>query len=86
MEMFGYEKESSTLMHLKEVALQASPSLLRKMAAFILTCADEMERREKWEHRHLSDFLREDGIEDEIKGVDLIVASEMLRDKTPGSN
>jgi hypothetical protein len=78
MEMFGYEKGSSKLLTLGEVSSQASPAILRKVAEFILTCADEMERNENWEHRHFSDFLREGSIETEIEGLDLIVAAEML--------
>jgi len=78
MEMFGCEKGSSKLINLDEVSLQASPPILRKVAEFILTCADEMERSEKWEHRHFSDFLREGSMKKEIEGLDLIVAGEML--------
>lgn len=65
MRLFGYtheahRAESITPSALAEVTLCATPSELRKIAAFLESCADEMERMGAiYDHAHLSDRARE---------------------------
>ena len=55
MMLFGYSKNGDTLLEMAEVSLQASPHQLKSFAAFILKCADEMQKNPLWEHEHYSD-------------------------------
>ena len=65
MKLYGYADEGLPLENigpsaLTEVTLCATPSELRKMAAFLEACANEMERMgATYDHVHLSDRARE---------------------------
>ncbi|MFZ6775562.1 Imm32 family immunity protein [Undibacterium sp. Ji83W] len=61
MKIYGYKNTELAPEHivpdeLAEITLLASAQELRKIASFILSAADDMERKNSnWEHRHLSD-------------------------------
>ena len=64
MKLYGYEPtdfiEDVRGAALAEVTLNASPEELRRMAAFLAACADEMERMgDTYSHVHLSDHMLE---------------------------
>jgi len=56
MNLYGCCDESSEVLTLKEVTVQASSEEIRKLAKFFLQCADEIDNDDRWEHEHLSDF------------------------------
>lgn len=56
MKFFGYGIHSEVLLQLGEVSVQADSLTLRKLAAFILKCADNVDQDQRWEHEHFSDF------------------------------
>jgi hypothetical protein len=68
MKIFGYKDDGLDLAdvrssELAEITLVASPSELRRIAQFMISCADGMEARGKdWEHEHLGD--KQKGFED----------------------
>lgn len=61
MKIYGYKNtglapENIISDELAEITLVASAQELRKIAKFIVSAADDMERKNSnWEHRHLSD-------------------------------
>lgn len=55
MKFFGYSKDGDVLLDMAEVSLQANPHQLKSFAAFILKCADGMQKDSQWEHEHYSD-------------------------------
>lgn len=65
MKIFGYKDEGLAPAEIRsaelaEITLLANPAELRKIAAFLNTCADGMETRGKeWEHEHLSDKIKD---------------------------
>jgi len=65
MKIFGYKDEGRDQADIRpdelvEITLQASPTELRKIAAFLNACADGMETRGRnWEHEHLADRMKE---------------------------
>ncbi|WP_422656609.1 Imm32 family immunity protein [Noviherbaspirillum sp.] len=65
MKIFGYKDEELNPADIRpaelaEITLHASPAELRKIAAFLNTCADGMEAMGRnWEHEHLSDRMKE---------------------------
>ena len=61
MKLYGYAKKDTGngLLEMKEVSVSASPDVLRKMAAFLLSCADRMERDPmRWEHDHFNPTVK----------------------------
>lgn len=64
MRLFGYENtdlppEKIVPSALAEVTLVASPDELRAIAAFLVECADEMDRMgSTYDHIHLSDRVK----------------------------
>ena len=65
MKLYGYADEGLPVEEivpaaLTEITLCATPDELRKMAAFLESCAAEMERMgPSYDHVHLSDRLKE---------------------------
>jgi hypothetical protein len=65
MKLYGYADEGLPAEKvvpaaLAEITLCATPNELRKMAAFLESCAEEMERMgPSYDHLHLSDRLKE---------------------------
>lgn len=65
MKLYGYSDEGLPIerivpRQLAEVTLCASPTELRRMAAFLSSCASEMERMGgTYDHVHLSDRCKE---------------------------
>ena len=56
MKCFGYTKsDAETLAEFSEVTLHAKPEDLRRLASFLMKCADEIDSDTDWEHEHLSD-------------------------------
>lgn len=55
MKFYGYSKDGDVLLEMAEVSLQANPHQLKSFAAFILKCADGMQKNSQWEHEHYSD-------------------------------
>jgi hypothetical protein len=61
MKLYGYLDNAAQdrPSALSEAALAATPEELRRIAAFLAYCADEMERMgEAFDHLHLEDFER----------------------------
>jgi hypothetical protein len=57
MKCFGYIKNNTDeLQELTEVTLQANSEDIRRLASFLIRCADEMDHNPDWEHEHLSDY------------------------------
>jgi len=53
MKCFGYTKnDADTLSEFSEVTFQTNSDDLRRLAKFLLQCADEMENTPDWEHEH----------------------------------
>ncbi|MCP5214665.1 MAG: hypothetical protein H6995_06645 [Pseudomonadales bacterium] len=72
MKIFGYKFGSEDLYLLNEVTLQGSPEELKKLADFLIECAQEMVTDKDWEHEHFKDFT-----DSEVNSPDFIVyASE----------
>ena len=65
MRLYGYKKDTLSPddiepSELAEITLLASPDELRKIARFLTSAADSIERHGKnWEHEHLSDVYQE---------------------------
>lgn len=58
MKCFGYDKNNEDdLLDMSEVTLQTNSDMLRKLASFLVKCADEIENDQDWEHEHFSDYL-----------------------------
>jgi hypothetical protein len=56
MKLHGYGYTDENLLDLAEITLVATPEELRKIASFLNTTADNMERMgEDYDHEHLSD-------------------------------
>jgi len=59
MKLYGYKKRilnEDGLLSLSEVTIRTNPSNLRRIAAFILAAADEMEKMKKqFDHKHFKD-------------------------------
>lgn len=68
MNCFGYTKNVDTLAEFSEVTFQANSEDLRRLASFLLQCADAIDANPDWEHEHLSDSSPSDTDE-----VDVIV-------------
>jgi hypothetical protein len=83
---FGYAREQLSkegLLEMREVAFVGSPTELKRIAAFLVKSADEIEQRgAKFSHNHLQD-------EDDLRpwfdeGVDVIVArGDLATDEKP---
>ena len=72
MKCFGYDKNNEdNLLDMSEVTLQTNSDMLRKLAGFLVKCADEIEGNQGWEHEHFSDYLS-DG--EEV--IDIVVFNE----------
>jgi len=69
MKCFGYSKnDDEELLELTVVTFQADPRMLRKLADFLIHCANNLESEAGWEHEHLCDYLA-----DEEFSVDVVV-------------
>jgi hypothetical protein len=79
MKIFGYVQtnhEPEGLVELSEVTFQASPAVLREVAAFMIQAAKEMEQLgSRFSHSHIQDAT--DGWRaEQPERADVIVASE----------
>jgi len=57
MRLFGYKRKevSKGLLEMREVTVCCDPDELRKLAAFISTCADAMAKDPgRWDHDHFA--------------------------------
>ncbi len=63
MKIYGYKDDGSAEVtepsELAEITLVANPDELRKIAKFIESAAEGMEKQKGWEHEHLSDKFKE---------------------------
>jgi hypothetical protein len=66
MQLFGYPSDTETEepMQLSEVSVVVSVKMMRELASFLVSCADEMDAQKKPygpdTHFHLRDFLKEE--------------------------
>lgn len=62
MNIYGYQKEKLSdqgLLAMKEVTFAANPALIREIAGFLMTAAEQMDRkREKFGHMHVDEVLK----------------------------
>ena len=61
MDAFGYSEKKLSLngLHrLSEVTFQGSPEDVRRIAQFLLTAADELEKSSRIDHVHAQDTLK----------------------------
>lgn len=56
MKIFGFPTSDSKPELLKQATLEINKNELRKVAEFLMRCADEIDDAQ-WEHEHLCDFL-----------------------------
>lgn len=56
MTFYGYSICNDQLLEIREITIKASSSELRKLSAFFIKCASEIENSVGWEHEHFSDF------------------------------
>lgn len=60
MKCFGYDKNNEDeLLDMSEITLQTNSDMLRKLASFLVKCADEIESIQDWEHEHFCDYLKD---------------------------
>jgi len=63
MKIFGYsraEGQKENLLEMEEVTIQADPDLLRKIAHFLLSSADQIEKHgTNYGHDHFRDKFKE---------------------------
>ena len=59
MKIFGFTDSQDTPIELNQATLETDPETLRKLSKFLLTCAEEIEEDNEWEHEHFCDFIGE---------------------------
>jgi hypothetical protein len=89
MKAFGYIKKKhgrEGLVELSQVTIRATPELLREVAAFLIHCAQDMDKHhERFGHRHIQDVLKSWRTE-EPERPDVIVAAPSLGTAQPGGS
>jgi hypothetical protein len=79
MKIFGYVQarhEPEGLVELSEVTFQASPEVLREVAAFMVQAAKEIEQQgSRFSHSHIQDAIKSWRVEHPER-ADVVIASE----------
>ena len=58
MKCYGYTAEGNDLIELTEITIQADAEALRRLAAFINGCADQIVAYgQAWDHQHFQDSV-----------------------------
>jgi len=56
LKCYGYASGTDQLLELSEVSIRANSRDLRRLAAFLIECAEGIDAHEEdWEHAHLGD-------------------------------